>query len=150
MERRLRAKHRDAVMAELRSAVDALRMTESEPGALEPLIRNRLAKIRESFGAESKEELHQLRIEAKKLRYALETARIMGIRTWRNRELALKRLQRRLGRIHDLEGLRALLPARDPVAIRAAAREAALRAAPDRGGPSVGPAAPGRKRTGPM
>ena len=128
VERRLRAKHRESVMAELRSAVDALRTTETEPVSLDPLIRTRLATIRESLGAESKEELHQLRIEAKKLRYALETARVMGIRAWRNRELALKRLQRRLGRIHDLEALRALLPARDPVAIRAAAREAALRA----------------------
>ncbi len=128
LDRRLRAKHRANVMAALRSAVDALRMTESEPGALEQLVRSRLAKLRESLGAQSKEELHQLRIEAKKLRYALETARVMGNRTWRNRETALKRLQRRLGRIHDLEALRALLPARDAVAIRAAAREAALRA----------------------
>jgi CHAD domain-containing protein len=126
--KRLRAKHRETLMTAVRTAVDALRTTESEPGALEELLRSRMARLRESLGAASKKELHQLRIEAKKLRYALETARVMGHRTSRTAEAALKKLQRRLGRIHDLESLRALLPDRDPIAIRAAAREAALRA----------------------
>jgi CHAD domain-containing protein len=126
--RRLRAKHRAAILNATQAAVDALRTTESEPGALEDLLRSRSARLRESLGATSKKELHQLRIDAKKLRYALETARIMGLRTSRPGEASLKKLQRRLGRIHDLETLRGLLPDRDPIALRAATREAALRA----------------------
>jgi CHAD domain-containing protein len=90
-------------------------------------VDDRSAGLREALGAGTKKELHLLRIEAKKFRYALETARAMGHRTNRGGEQLLKRLQRQLGRIHDLESLRALLPARDAVAIRAAAREAALR-----------------------
>lgn len=128
LTRRLRARHRDAILAAVRAAVDALRVTETEPSGLAQLLRSRAARVRESLGAGDKKELHQLRIEAKKLRYALEAARVMGLRTSRAGENALKRLQRRLGRIHDFESLRSLLPARDPVAIRAAAREAALRA----------------------
>ena len=84
--------------------------------------------MRDSLGAQDKKDLHLLRIEAKKFRYALETARSMGHRTSRRDELALKNLQRRLGRIHDLEALQSLLPSRDPVALRAGAREEALRA----------------------
>jgi CHAD domain-containing protein len=128
LTRRLRARHRDTIIAAVRDAVDALRTAEPEPGALERLLRIRGERVRESLGATGKTELHRLRIEAKKLRYALETARVMGHRTSRAGETALKRLQRRLGRIHDLETLRHLLPPQDPMAIRAAAREAALRA----------------------
>lgn len=127
LTRRLRAKHREDIGTCVQTAVDALRSTVIERDALELYLKSRSARLRELLGAASKKDLHVLRIEAKKTRYALETARAMGHRGTRNGEKALKRLQRRLGRIHDLESLRALLPARDPVAIRAAAREAALR-----------------------
>jgi CHAD domain-containing protein len=127
LARRMRPKHRDAILAAVQTAADALRAAEIEPGWLGSFLGKRSAGLRKTLGAESKKDLHGLRIEAKKFRYALETARAMGHRTSRGGEQMLKRLQRQLGRIHDLESLRALLPARDAVAIRAAAREAALR-----------------------
>ena len=126
--KRLRAKHRDAILAALQTAVDALRSSETDPESLDRFLKTRMNRLRECLGASSKEELHALRIEAKKTRYALETARLMGRRGRRNGEAALRNLQRRLGRIHDLESLRALIPVTDPVSLRAAAREAVLRA----------------------
>ena len=128
LTRRLRSRHREAVIEAVRRAVEFLRAAETAPGALERFLEGRADDLRASLGAVTKKELHALRIEAKKMRYALETARLMGRGGTRGGERALKRLQRRLGRIHDFEALRALLPARDPIAIRAAARESALRA----------------------
>ena len=128
LARRLRPKHRDGMKASVNTLVDALRVTETDPDALERFLKDRSRSLRQSLEAEAKKDLHLLRIEAKKFRYALEIAGAMGRRFSRRDELALKRLQRRLGRIHDLESLRALLPSRDPVAFRAAARESALRA----------------------
>jgi CHAD domain-containing protein len=125
--RRLRARHRESVAAAIETVADALRLSAPEPGALERFLSDRAGRLRDALGATTKKELHALRIEAKKTRYALETARAMGRRSTARGEKALKRLQRRLGRIHDLESLRAMLPAKDAVAIRAAAREAALR-----------------------
>ena len=127
LTRRLKARHSDAVTAAVRNGAEALATSESEPGALDRLLEIRRDRLRAASGAVTKKELHELRIEAKKTRYALETARSMGRPGTRQGEQSLKRLQRRLGRIHDLESLRALLPPGDPVAIRAAAREAALR-----------------------
>lgn len=126
--KRLRAKHREAILASIRTAVEALRSSETDPGSLDRFLKTRMDRLRDTLGATSKKELHALRIEAKKTRYALETARLMGRRGTRSGEAALKTLQRRLGRIHDLESLRALIPATDPVSVRAAAREAVLRA----------------------
>src|SRR5688572_20190761 len=128
LTRRLRPKHREGMLAAIGTAADALRVTESEAGSLERFLKDRSQGLHDSLEAESKRDLHLLRIEAKKFRYALETAKSLGLRTSSRDELALKRLQRRLGRIHDLESLRSLLPPRDPVALRAAARESALRA----------------------
>ena len=128
LTRRLRSRHREAVIDAVRAAAESLRATATEPGALERFLRSRTEGLRERLGAVTKKELHALRIEAKKTRYAFETSRWMGREGTRNVERALRNLQRRLGRIHDFEVLRALLPARDPIAIRAAARESALRA----------------------
>jgi len=128
LAQRLRSRHREAVVDAVRAAAEFLRAAETEPGALERFLKSRAEGLRESLGAVTKKELHALRIEAKKMRYAIETARLIGRGGTRGGERALKRLQRRLGRIHDYEALRALLPARDPIAIRAAARESALRA----------------------
>lgn len=126
--RRLRAKRRLAVAASVRELVEALRAAEPEPGSLGSFLRSRLESLRGDLGAATKKELHALRIDAKKARYAIEAGRAMGHRSARPVVTSLKRLQRRLGRIHDLEALRGLLLARDPVAVRAAAREATLRA----------------------
>ncbi|HEY3226178.1 MAG TPA: CHAD domain-containing protein [Planctomycetota bacterium] len=125
--RRLRPRDREAVVAATRGAARAMGSAEAEPGALERFLRRRKERLRNASGAVTKEELHVLRIEAKKTRYALEAARVMTGGRAAPAERTLKRLQRQLGRIHDLEVLRALLPARDPVAVRAAAQEASLR-----------------------
>jgi len=125
--RRLRPRQREEVVAATRRAALAMGSAEAEPGALERFLRRRGERLRNASGAVTKDELHVLRIEAKKARYALEAARAMSGGGAAPAERTLKRLQRRLGRIHDLEVLRALLPPREAVAIRAAAREAALR-----------------------
>jgi len=125
--RRFRPRQREAGVAAARQAALAMGSAEAEPGALERFLRRRGERLRNASGAMTKEELHVLRIEAKKTRYALEAVRAMTGGGAAPAERTLKRLQRRLGRIHDLEVLRALLPAREAVAVRAAAREAALR-----------------------
>ena len=51
------------------------------------------------------EQLHQVRIAAKKLRYALELAKDAGIRSATARVRAVKRAQDTLGRLHDLQVL---------------------------------------------
>ena len=67
-----------------------------------------------------KEDLHRLRIEAKKMRYVLDALSLRGA--------VLKQLQAHLGRVHDLEVLRQLLGGHPDVARdEARARDAALR-----------------------
>jgi CHAD domain-containing protein len=62
------------------------------------------------------EQLHQVRIAAKKLRYALELAKDAGIRSATARVRAVKRAQDTLGRLHDLQVLQTHV-----VAVQAAA-----------------------------
>jgi CHAD domain-containing protein len=128
LDRRLRARRRLAVGEAVRELAESLRTAAPDPEALERFLRSRLESLRKDLGAATKKELHALRIDAKKARYALEIARTLGRRDLAPVERSLKRLQRRLGRIHDLEAVRGLIPARDPVAVRAASREATQRA----------------------
>jgi CHAD domain-containing protein len=51
------------------------------------------------------DQLHQVRIAAKKLRYALEMAADSGVRAAAPHVRALKRVQEALGRLHDLQVL---------------------------------------------
>jgi len=94
-----------------------------------------------SAAPRGKEDLHRLRLEAKKMRYVLDALSLRGA--------VLKELQGHLGRVHDLEVLRQLLGDHPDVARdEARARDAALhvmRAAVARAERELRRLAPGRK-----
>ena len=63
------------------------------------------AAVQEAGLIYAPERLHQVRIAAKKLRYALELAADAGVAAAQAPVKALKRVQDRLGRLHDLQVL---------------------------------------------
>jgi CHAD domain-containing protein len=126
--KRLKPRKRAAVAEALERAVRVFESSEADPEAAERHLRDRMAQLRAHASAKSKEELHALRVEAKKTRYALELFRAMGRGAAPEAERALKRLQRTLGRVHDFEVLQSFLQDGDSASPRAAAREEALRA----------------------
>ena len=126
--KQLKPRKRAAVADAVARAVRVFGLAEADPEPAEGHLRNRMARLRAHASARSKEELHALRVEAKKTRYALETLRAMGRGVPPEGERELKRLQRTLGRAHDFEVLQSFLQAGDPAAPRAVAREEALRA----------------------
>lgn len=99
--RRLKAGRRDEIVRLMRKAAKALAGRESTAlaGGLE-LLRGRLQAALDQ-APQGKAEQHELRIQAKKVRYVLE---ILGRPVDK-----LKSLQSELGRAHDLEVLQELL-----------------------------------------
>jgi len=127
VEKRLRPKKRAAAAEALARAALALEAAAADLEPIESHLRRRMARLRLLASAQSKEDLHALRVEVKKTRYALEILRTIGRGVPPEGERELKRLQRTLGRVHDFEVLQSYLQAGDPVARRAQSREQALR-----------------------
>jgi CHAD domain-containing protein len=80
-------------------------------GRLATFMRKRavrlVSELRAAGTLYALEPIHNVRIAGKKLRYTLELARIAGLQV--SRELAsLKRMQKLLGRLHDLQALQHL------------------------------------------
>jgi CHAD domain-containing protein len=95
----------------LQSVSEALR--HDQTGAWRQVLGARLMKrtrrlanaIDNAGQLYSPEQLHQVRIAAKKLRYALELAADSGVKAAVSHVRALKRTQTTLGRLHDLQVL---------------------------------------------
>jgi CHAD domain-containing protein len=115
---------RRAVMLQRLHKVDPVRLTRRLANVAEALrqsngqgwrkaLAERLVKradnLRAAMGEAGQifapDRLHQVRIAAKKLRYALEIAAESGTRTARRLVTTLKRTQDTLGRLHDLQVL---------------------------------------------
>ena len=96
---------------------------------MEKIAAKRLAAVRKQLGAEDPDELHQLRIAAKRLRYVLEVARPVAGNGVNRHEAAARSVQDVLGEIHDCDVLLPLIREHrrelrdaDVVAIRAGRR----------------------------
>jgi CHAD domain-containing protein len=95
----------------LQSLGEALEAAEAEQWR--ETLATRLLKRAKALGAAMEgagqlyeaERLHQVRIAAKKLRYALEMAAETGVGAARSSALTIKRAQDTLGRLHDLQVL---------------------------------------------
>ena len=97
------------------------RLGDAAPRRLDGRLQ-RLARAARAFARLSEERQHKLRIEAKRLRYALEMLRgVLPRRPWRADQRALARFQRATGAVRDSAQAQAL--------VERLTRSAALRAA---------------------
>ena len=80
--------------------------------AMEKIAAKRLAAVRKRLGADDPDELHDLRIAAKRLRYVLEVGRPGLGADHQPREAAARSIQEILGDIHDCDVLLPRIAAR--------------------------------------